>query len=106
MITEITTVNSTKYYLASTGPIPSLSLAMNVILAALEKGECHFPLFPKELTSVVGAYVINNPEVVSNITLHDIGQIIRNINQVTDGEGRDKHIAALEEDLNSWKYCV
>ena len=106
MITEMTTVNSTKYYLASKGPIPSLSLAMNVILAALEKGECHFPLFRRELTAVVGAYVLNNPEVVSDITLHDIGQIIRDIHQVTDHEGRDKYIASLEEELNSWKYCV
>jgi hypothetical protein len=97
-----------EYFLVTTRPLPSpsSSIAMDIILAALEKGGCYFPLFRGELTAVVGAYVLNNPNGVVNSTLLDIKRIIQSINQVTDSEGRDKYISDLEEELNSWKYCV
>ena len=108
MITEITAPSNIKYYFVTTRPLPlpSSSIAMDIIIAAIDSGGCYFTLFRRELTSVVGAYVINNPNGLVNSTLLDIKQIIESITQVTDGEGRDKYIASLEEELNSWKYCV
>lgn len=97
-----------EYYLVVNRPLPlpSSSPAMEIILTAIAKGECYFPLFRRELTAVVGVYVLNNPDGITESTLLDLQQIIQSINQVTDSEGRDKYIASLEEELNSWKYCI
>jgi hypothetical protein len=102
MITEL----DQEYYLVVTEPLPSSSPAMDILIAALKGAECSFPLHRKELTSLVGAHVLNNPDGVSNVMLHELHQLLQNIHQVTDTEGRDKYIAALEEQLNAWRYCI
>jgi hypothetical protein len=102
MITEL----DQEYYLVVTEPLPSSSPAMDILIAALKGAECSFPLFRKELTSLVGAHVLNNPDGVSNVMLHELQQLIQNIHQVTDTEGRDKYIAALEAQLDAWRYCI
>ena len=95
-----------EYYLVVTRPLPSSSPAMDILIAALKGAECSFPLSREDLTFVVGAYVLNNPDGIGNITLHGLQQIIQSIHKVTDTEGRAKYIAALEDQLNSWKYCI